>query len=680
MSSNNGFNESHRRRLLANAQYADELIGEIEGILSASDSKSPFPKYQPDLSLHQARLIRGQISRFRDHLSRVLSAVGIEHQGPKFGAVHSIRVTLTFVRIAIQEMAPEHLQGYGDLSDSAVAELRGLCIELEGLIDHLERNLALGSAVDLQARLERLRPSAKEADLLRLLDRIITEDELAEFRPALLRLVEKLESPRFEIAVFGRVSSGKSSLLNRLLETDVLPVGVNPITAVPTRLVYGREPQVRVTFSDRETKSLPMGQLSAYASEERNPGNELGVTRLVVSLPSRRLQDGLVLVDTPGLGALATAGAAETRAYLPQCDLGVLLLSAVNPIDEEDLGTIEALSQAGIPVMALLSKSDLVSAHDRQKALEYTKKEVFANLGLSLDVSPVSIVGQAAQMLDDWFHHRLSPILARHQELAGDSIRRKAVLLQESVTAALRLKLSKGAAAPATTALEDVERGMRTAAGEIEEARRFCLAATDEVRSLAGITQDRCLDAILKSWDAPGAEPSTQAIVSCVAGALAAEATTQLSERLNGLADHLQFALSSAADALDDASLGQEASLQECIREMPRFEAPLPGISIPRPWFRAFGGLTRWWLAEKLGGAVATGLEKGFTNYGRALEAWVRRVLATLQDQFDAKADAYRAQLARLLGTKSLTPMQRGQLEAHLADLNLKTQQSNAGS
>ena len=111
MSETGDLNESHRRRLLANAQYADKLLSDLEEILNASESKSPFPKYRPDVSLHQTRLIRGHISRFRDHLSRVLSAVGIESDGARFGSLHSIRVTLTFVRIAVQEMAPEHLRG-----------------------------------------------------------------------------------------------------------------------------------------------------------------------------------------------------------------------------------------------------------------------------------------------------------------------------------------------------------------------------------------------------------------------------------------------------------------------------------------------------------------------------------------------------------------------------------------
>lgn len=42
-------------------------------------------------------------------------------------------------------MAPEHLRGYGALSDDATSDLRGLWTELESLIDALERNLVLGS-------------------------------------------------------------------------------------------------------------------------------------------------------------------------------------------------------------------------------------------------------------------------------------------------------------------------------------------------------------------------------------------------------------------------------------------------------------------------------------------------------------------------------------------------------
>jgi len=210
----------------------------------------------------------------------------VAHEGPQFGSLHAIRVALTFVRISVQEMAPERLRGYGELAEEAASDIRGLCSELEGLLDGLEHNLALGDAADLQARLDRLDRTTKETELLRLLDRIISDNELAEFRSSLLNILEKLESKQFEIAVFG---------------------------AVPTGLIHGNDAHFMVTFVDRQTKRYPIGDLAQYASEERNPGNELGVARLVVTLPSPQLEDGLALVDTPGLGALARISTAGSR-------------------------------------------------------------------------------------------------------------------------------------------------------------------------------------------------------------------------------------------------------------------------------------------------------------------------------------------------------------------------------
>lgn len=668
-----GLNESHRRRLLASAQYADKLLGEIEEILKSSDSKSPFLKYRPDITLHQARLIRSYVARFREHLARVLEAAGVERPGPKFSALHSVRVTLSFVRIAVQEMAPQYLRGYGALSEQMETELRGLSAELEAVITELERNLALGEAADLQARLERLERTTREAELLRLLDRIVQEEGLAEYRAPLLNLTEKLESPSFEVAVFGRVSSGKSSLLNRILGAEVLPVGVNPITAVPTRLVYGEQPRLTVMFADRQVKECPAGDLEKYASEEMNPGNELGVTRLVVALPSPRLRDGLVFVDTPGLGALATEGAAETLSYLPQCDLGILLVSAASPINEEDLNTIQSLSQAGIPVMGLLSKADLLSAPDRDKALKYTQREVLANLGLRMDVHPVSTVGAGEAMLEAWFRGQLEPLLERRRELAQQSIRRKAGGLAESVAAALQLKLA-GSAAESQQGLpgpfEEVEHRLRAAAAETETARRDCLAEVDVFGKLGEAALERMESAVQRIWE-QGGEPEEgyTAVLEAEAAAVAREAAARISARLAALAEGLQSALRAAQEVLAGTTPPTEEPLEQLVREMPRFEAALGSVALSRPWFRGFRFLRRAWARRKIRQVVGTAVQTAFIGYGRTLERWVVKTLAEIRQQFDAQAGVYRAQLDRLAGGGVLPAEQREKTEQRVREL-----------
>ncbi len=661
-------NESHQRRLLASARYADKLLADIEAILAASESKSPFPKYRPDVSLQQARLIRGHLARFRDHLVRVLAGLGIETGAARFGALHSIRVNLTFVRIAVQEMGPGHLRGYGAFPEEAAAELCGLCAELEGMIDGLERNLALGDGADLQARLARLDQTAREADLLKLLDQVVSDNELAEFRGTLLNLVDRLEAPRFEAAVFGRVSSGKSSLLNHLLSTEVLPVGVNPITAVATRIAFGERPSLTVTLADRQVKQAPLEELVEYASEERNPGNSLGVVKLEVELPSPRLSEGLVLVDTPGLGSLAAAGAAETLSYLPQCDLGIVLISAVNTLDEEDLNTLHALSQAGIPVMALLSKADLLSPADRDKAAAYARGQIQANLGLPVEVHPVSTVGDEQRLLEIWFQEQLARVLARHRELAEQSVRRKTGALRESVIRALHAKLGQNGAGEVSGAssLEETESALRAAAGEIEQASRECLDATDDVRRLGEAASARTVERMLSGWPQPVAVP---AAVRDIAGELAADAAARIADRLTGLARQLQSALRAAAAALRDEEPSPDGRLEQCVRGMPRFDAALPESPVSPPWFTAIKRIARPAAARKLRRAAGGALEAAFVNYARSLELWCRSTLREMQQRFDERADVYRAQLGRLIRAGPASAEDRERARRQLAEL-----------
>ena len=48
------------------------------------------------------------------------------------------------------------------------------------------------------------------------------------------------------VAIFGEFSAGKTTFINALIGEDILSVAVEPTTAVPTRVRYGREFNVHV--------------------------------------------------------------------------------------------------------------------------------------------------------------------------------------------------------------------------------------------------------------------------------------------------------------------------------------------------------------------------------------------------------------------------------------------------
>lgn len=662
MATESPLNEAQRRRLFSSAQYTDKLLSDIEAILSVSQSKSIFPKYVADLSPPQVQIIRSSIARFRNQLARALDGLGLVGERPVLGSLHSIRVTLTFLRVAVQEMAPHYLRGYGEVAASVAPQLQGLCAELEGLLERLGVALADAPAADLQARLARLQQTAGGLEMLRLMDRIIASRGLVELRPRLAMIVERLESSRFEIAVFGRVSSGKSSLLNCILQTTALPVGVNPITAVPTRLVHDGQALLTVSFADRRVEALPIERLPEFVSEIHNPANGKGVVRLVVELPSERLRSGLAFVDTPGLGSLATAGAAETLAYLPQCDLGVVLIAAGSPLNDEDLSTILRLYEAAIPVKVLLSKADLLSPSDLESALQYTARQLRAHLGLEIGVHPVSTASSHAHLLERWFSEEIAPLYAKHRQLAEESSRRKVAALRQAVVAALKANLNVSGNGPVLAAdeLVAVERDLRDSAAKLEQARVFCIRASDEIRGLAPYALNEAADALMA---ADGTDPRTT-----VNNAIAktAAAATQVYTHLQELARTLAGALQRAAQALGSHDAPPPEELLRAVREMPRFDFPLVSGDFDRPWLRYPRVLQRKRIHSKLRLVLEEPLSQAFSTHARLVENWARAALAELQLRFDASADAYRAQIARLM---SHGPVPTEEFHAILGDL-----------
>ena len=663
-------NESQQRHLLTSLQYADKLLSDIEGILTAASSRSPFIEYRVDVTPAQGKVIQDYIARFRAQMLRVLEGQGIRSPAHQISAIHSIRVHLTFIGIALTEIGPEYMRGYGEVPESAIADLNGLVAELNTLVDRLNAYLAEGLGQDLGARLERLQWAGDEADLLRRIERAISAQGLVEFRPKLAMILDRLETQRFEIAVFGQVSSGKSSLLNHILQVNVLPVGVNPITAVPTRLVSGPEPKLTVAFTDRRIERFEVTSLPDFATEQRNPGNSKGVTRIVVELPARRLNEGIVFVDTPGLGSLATSGAAETRAYLPQCDLGVVLISAGSTLAEEDLTTIRALYEAGVPASALLSKADLLPQQDRESALAYITEQIRAHLGLTLRVHPVSIVGDAVVLLDAWFEEQIAPLYERHRQLAAESVRRKIGALRESIKAALRSKLDRieGIRPPDVEVLRQVERELRRTAGRIPEEKSVCLQASGEVEKLAPVALQEAARRIVEHWrQGKNAEAD---IVTASVLETAVAAANQLYVRLDGLAKELTGALQRVAQQLNVTEIPQAEEFVSALREMPQLDVGGETLSFKRsPFVSVAAPLLKAWVERRLNHLLGPRIWEAFRSYRRLLEAWVRRATAEIQARFDSHADMYRAQLDRLLGASEASPDEAEAIPRDLADI-----------
>jgi GTPase Era involved in 16S rRNA processing len=544
------------------------------------------------------------------------------------------------------------MRGSGTVPDGVAEELNGVVHELRSVTQSMERYLRQELGTNLEARLKKLEHAGHDMALLQTIETVITRHGLIEFRPRIASLASRLEDNNLEVALFGRVSSGKSSLLNALLETDVLPVGVNPITAVPTRLRYGSVLRAEVTYATGHIEEITIDEFRNLVSEAGNPGNQRNVARATVEIPSPRLSQGIVLVDTPGLGSLARRGAAETMAYLPACDLAILLIDAGATLNEEDIGTLRLLYEGGIPAILLLSKADLLADADLGRAASYIETQVQSELGLKVHIEPVSALAGHVRLLDRFFEKELLPRFQQARSLREASVARKIGALRESLISALETLLQRGKreALPEGNANE-IEAKLRHISGEIGEQRT-------------------CLDqAFLELGERP------EAVFSELAEMVAARIFSCASSRIDSFSlvewaddviqKRVDRALANTRKALSDAIVGlQETATQiarsdmptdeeakTLLRNTPRFEMAYVPPPIGAAFWRWFGRKTAAALARhSLRQAFGESFRDELHRYGRALSQWSEHTSRKMQALVNSYADAYRAQLSRMRG------------------------------
>jgi GTP-binding protein EngB required for normal cell division len=670
----NSLNSNHERRLSVTCRHIDKLLAEMEGSLNISASKLAFPHYSSDLSPAQRRVIEDYIGRIRAQLVRVLDGQGIERPAADIPVSRSLHSHLTFVDIAAEELKPEYMRGYGEVPPAAAVELNGIAAELQGLVRQLDQYLRRGSKENLQERLEKLEECGDEVALLKKLESIITEHGLVEFRSTVAMILDRLEDNSFEIAIFGRVSSGKSSLLNAMLGTDVLPVGVTPITAVPTRLLYGEPPAVHVWFANRTPEQFDISRLPEFVAEQLNRGNEKHVTRIVVQLPSPRLREGIAFVDTPGLGSLATRGAAETLAYLPRCDLGVVLIDAGSTLTADDLRTIGILYDAAIPATVLLSKADLLTDEERARVIGYVKDHIQEELKLDLAVRAVSVMPGSKDLLTCWFKEDIAPLYSQRQELRIRSIRRKLGGLRQSVEMALRSRLRrKEQISPKKVEqLRVVEAELRQASGRLEEMKKAARGVANELERSSTRTLRFAAATLVESWSRQGAaEEGVAGIVRTAVTRTVGEQTESLRRRMEAMTRKLHEALRTAAKVLGIEDVPGEQEFSVLVREMPAFDPGQLNVGIRRPFLLSLlgGDVSRSVVSKRLASMIGDQLTKSLSAYQALLCDWSERTLGQIQRRFDAYGNSYRAQVERLVGDQASPAEREGDIRRELEEL-----------
>ncbi|MFC1826172.1 dynamin family protein [Thermodesulfobacteriota bacterium] len=195
------------------------------------------------------------------------------------------------------------------------------------------------------------------------------EKELRELEP----LIERLSLRIFRIVVVGEVKKGKSSFINALLsEKDLLPTATDVVTSTVFKIIYGPEYSYHVykrpetsdegQIIESEPIKINKNDLWTYGSQSAEKSDQNQVDFIGIEAPNPLLRQGLILVDTPGLGSLFRGHGEITLRYVPNADAVFFILDSVESvISQDEIEFLKHLYQFTKKIIFIQTKIDAVS-------------------------------------------------------------------------------------------------------------------------------------------------------------------------------------------------------------------------------------------------------------------------------------------------------------------------------
>ncbi|GER23454.1 hypothetical protein NCCP1664_19500 [Zafaria cholistanensis] len=298
------------------------------------------------------------------------------------------------------------------------------------------------------------------AELVDLLGDGIAEAEPAG-RPDLRRRLENTRRRLLErdvrVVVVGEFKQGKSQLVNALVNAPACPVDDVLATSVPTVVRHGETPSATVLvpqdgdpFGDgaatAERRPVGLEEIGTYVSAKGNAGNRMRLLGAEVRVPRHLLADGLVIVDSPGVGGVHSAHELAALVALGSADAMLLVTDASQELTESELRFLRQGLQLTPHVACVVTKTDIYP-HWREVAV--ADRDHLDRIDPAIPLFPVSaeLRLHAARLQDSELHAEsgYGPLVAYLRgEVVGKARRtrqRRAAQDLRSVIDQLRLSL-----------------------------------------------------------------------------------------------------------------------------------------------------------------------------------------------------------------------------------------------
>lgn len=167
-------------------------------------------------------------------------------------------------------------------------------------------------------------------------------------------ILEKWQKQQLNIGFCGHFSAGKSTMINRLLQKSILPASPIP-TSANLVVIRAGSPKAVISMTDGEHVEIAVEQIEQW-KEYCKDGQQ--VERVDIYDESPLLEQGLQLLDTPGIDSTDEAHQAATEAALHLADI-IFFVTDYNHVQSElNFEFIRSLKEKGKTLVLIINQID----------------------------------------------------------------------------------------------------------------------------------------------------------------------------------------------------------------------------------------------------------------------------------------------------------------------------------
>lgn len=180
-------------------------------------------------------------------------------------------------------------------------------------------------------------------------------------------LIKKIYSDYIVLSFIGHFSSGKSSLINKICDEDILPSSPIPTTSNTAQIIKDSVDLIRINM-DNQTYS----DVESYETVKKVNTLNTDIESVEIHKQNLVFPEGTVIQDTPGIDATFKNHEQSTMKYLLISDIVFYTVEYNHVNAEKNFSQIKMMNELGVPVVLLINQVD---KHDENEILFTAFKE-----------------------------------------------------------------------------------------------------------------------------------------------------------------------------------------------------------------------------------------------------------------------------------------------------------------